>query len=367
MIYYLIQYLIPYYPDLNALSYLSSRVILALITSILLSLYIYPKAIPFLRSLKAGQPIRSLGLEEEMKKLGTPTMGGAVIIFTTLFSSLLWLDVFNRHFITLCIVTLGFGGIGFWDDYLKVAKKNTAGLSSSRKMLGLIFFSLVALGWHLWSSELVPENSISLNPTWVNIPFFKNLYIKLGYLYVPFALLVMVGTSNAVNLTDGLDGLAIGPIITCSLTLLILSYITSNTILSKYLYYHSVYGSGEISVFLASLIGSSIGFLWFNTFPAQIFMGDSGALALGGIIGTVAVITGHEFLLLIMGAVFVVEALSVIIQVASFKTRGKRVFKMAPLHHHYQKKGWPEQKITVRVWIISLLLALLSILTLKLR
>ena len=205
------------------------------------------------------------------------------------------------------------------------------------------------------------------SPTSVNLPFLKSMVIELGILYAPFAVLVMVGSSNAVNLTDGLDGLAIGPVITCALTLLILSYVTGNVIIAKYLYYHYIPGTGEISVFLSALIGASIGFLWYNTFPAQIFMGDSGALSLGGILGTVAVITGHEVLLVVMGGIFVAEAFSVIIQVTSFKTRGKRVFKMAPLHHHYQKKGWPEQKITVRIWIISFILSLLSILTLKLR
>ena len=368
MFYYLLSGLVPQYHDLNAFTYLSSRIILALLTSILVSMFLYPKVIIFLRSLKAGQPIRELGFEEQMKKQGTPTMGGIVIIFATLVSALLWMDILNRHFITLSIVTLGFCIVGFIDDYLKISKKNSTGLRSSKKMFGLLFFSILAISWHLYASKTqVPEASISLDPTLLNVPFIKNFFINLGILYVPFALIVIVGTSNAVNLTDGLDGLAIGPVITCCMTLLILSYLTGNALLSKYLYYHSVYGAGEISVFLAGVIGASIGFLWYNTFPAQIFMGDSGSLALGGIIGTTAVLTGHELLLLIIGGVFVVEALSVIIQVGSFKMTGKRVFKMAPIHHHYQKKGWPEQKITVRVWIISFMLALLSLLALKLR
>ncbi len=358
----------PKLSGLKAFSYLSSRAILALITSIIISMLLYPKAIRLLRSLKAGQPIRDLGLEEQLLKKGTPTMGGIVIIFATLFSVLLWMDITNRHFLTLLIVTIGFGYIGFLDDYLKITKKNTDGLSSKKKMLGLLFFGACAVLWHLWSSFHVSNpNAYTLNPTSVNIPFLKNVIINLGILYAPFAIFVIVGASNAVNLTDGLDGLAIGPVITCALTLTILSYVTGNVIISKYLYYHSIPGSGEISVFLSALIGASIGFLWYNTFPAQIFMGDSGALALGGILGSVAVITGHEVLLILMGGIFVAEALSVIIQVASFKTRGKRVFRMAPVHHHYQKKGWPEQKITVRIWIISFILALLSILTLKLR
>ncbi|MBX9703540.1 MAG: phospho-N-acetylmuramoyl-pentapeptide-transferase [Silvanigrellaceae bacterium] len=353
---------------LNAFTYLSSRAILALITSILISMYLYPRFIRRLRSIKAGQPIRSLGLEEEMQKQGTPTMGGIVIIFATLVSAILWMDLANRHFITLFIISVGFGSVGFFDDYLKITKKGTKGLPGKKKMAGLIFFATLAVGWHLWSSFHLTSMHISnYNPFAINIPFFKNLALDLSYFFIPFAVFVMVGSSNAVNLTDGLDGLAIGPVITCAMALTILSYITGNVVLAKYLYYHVVPDAGEISIFLSALIGASIGFLWYNTFPAQIFMGDSGALALGGIIGTVAIITGHEILLVFMGGVFVIETLSVIIQVWSFKTRGKRVFRMAPLHHHYQKKGWPEQKITVRLWIISFMLGLLSILTLKLR
>lgn len=371
MIYLLINKLIsinPKFSDLKAFTYLSSRAILALITSVVISMFLYPKAIRLLRSLKAGQPIRELGLEEQMQKIGTPTMGGVVIIFATLVSVLMWMDITNRHFFTLTIVTLGFGFVGFYDDYLKISKKNTKGLSSKKKMLGLIFFAVLATTWHVWSTHhLESLAQLPFRLTAINLPFVKDKPIELGILYVPFVLLVMVGSSNAVNLTDGLDGLAIGPVMTCAFTLLILSYVTGNIVVSKYLYYHYIPGTGEISVFLSALIGASIGFLWFNTFPAQIFMGDSGALSLGGILGTVAVITGHEILLILMGGIFVAEAISVILQVTSFKTRGKRIFRMAPLHHHYQKKGWPEQKITVRIWIISLILSLLSILTLKLR
>ena len=371
MIYLLLSKLIALHPkfsNLRAFTYLSSRAILALMTSILISMFLYPKAIRILRSLKAGQPVRELGLEEQMQKSGTPTMGGVVILFATMFSAFLWMDVTNRNFVTLAIVTLGFGFVGFLDDFLKISKKNTDGLSSRKKMIGLLFFSFIALAWHHWASlNYGAHTQIAATLTTINIPFLKNVVIDLGYLYFPFSILVIVGSSNAVNLTDGLDGLAIGPVITCALTLLILSYVTGNIIVAKYLYYHYVAGTGEISVFLSALIGASIGFLWYNTFPAQIFMGDSGALSLGGILGTVAVVTGHEILLVVMGGIFVAEAVSVIMQVASFKTRGKRIFKMAPLHHHYQKKGWPEQKITVRIWIISFILSLLSILTLKLR
>lgn len=358
----------PKFSGLKAFTYLSSRDILALLTSIVISMILYPKVILFLRSLEAGQPIRELGFEEQIKKKGTPTMGGIVIIFTTLLSSFLWMDLSNRYLYMLTIVGLGFGFIGFLDDYLKITHKNTKGLSSKKKMIGLFFVTLFAVTWDVYSSQsALTWEALVKFPSIVHVPFFKHLILNFGLLYIPFVFFVIIGSANAVNLTDGLDGLAIGPVITCALTLLILSYVTGNTVVAKYLYYHNIPASGEITVFLSALIGASIGFLWYNTFPAQIFMGDSGALALGGILATVAVITGHEILLAIMGGVFVAETMSVIMQVASFKLTGKRIFRMSPLHHHYQKKGWPEQKITVRIWIISFMLALLSILTLKLR
>ncbi|MEN9529982.1 MAG: hypothetical protein RI932_1855 [Pseudomonadota bacterium] len=368
MLLLLIQRLTQFESKLNALTYLSSRAILALITSILISLFLYPPLIRRLRALKLGQPIRELGPETHFEKKGTPTMGGVVIIFATLLSAFLWMDLNNHHLWTLTLVTLTFGCVGFLDDYLKISKKNPKGLASRYKYIGLSIGAFIALGWHLSQTGISnSENLISSSLTTVHIPFLKGAALDLGWLYIVFAYFVLVGSSNAVNLTDGLDGLVIGPVITCSIALLVLSYVTGNVVVAKYLYYHTVPGSGEITVFLAALIGSSIGFLWFNAWPAQVFMGDSGALPLGGILGAVAMITGHEILLVIMGGVFVVEALSVIIQVGSFKMRQKRVFRMAPLHHHFEKGGWPEQKITVRAWIISFMLALLSILSLKLR
>jgi phospho-N-acetylmuramoyl-pentapeptide-transferase len=370
MLFALFQKLTKFESGFNAFSYLSSRAILALLTAIVISMALYPPMIRWLRALKLGQPIRELGPASHMEKKGTPTMGGVVIIFATVASAMLWMDLSNRHLWTLIIVALGFGLVGFFDDYLKIVKKNPQGLASRWKMLGLLVFGSAAVAWHLWSSfTLVPPMSAAANqhPLALSLPFMKDQVLSLGWLYAPFALLVVTGSSNAVNLTDGLDGLAIGPVITCSIALLVLSYVTGNVVVAKYLYYHTVHGSGEITVFLAGLIGASIGFLWYNTWPAQVFMGDSGALPLGGILGAVAMITGHEILLVIMGGVFVVEALSVIIQVGSFKIRQKRVFRMAPLHHHFEKGGWPEQKITVRAWVISFMLALLSILTLKLR
>ena len=368
MLYSLFQHLMKIESGFNALTYLSSRAILSLLTAIVLSMVLYPPLIKWLRALKLGQPIRELGPASHFEKKGTPTMGGLVILFATLVSAFLWTDLKNNHLWTLVIVTLSFGTVGFFDDYLKISKKNPKGLASRYKFVGLLLGGSVAIFWHLWSASstaaLFPSSG---SPTILYLPFLKEFSLNLGYFYAPFALLVLVGTSNAVNLTDGLDGLVIGPVITCSIALLVLSYVTGNVVIAKYLYYHTVHGSGEITVFLAGLIGASIGFLWYNTWPAQVFMGDSGALPLGGILGAVAVITGHEILLVLMGGVFVVEALSVIIQVGSFKIRKKRVFLMAPLHHHFEKGGWPEQKITVRAWVISFMLALFSILTLKLR
>jgi phospho-N-acetylmuramoyl-pentapeptide-transferase len=364
------QYLFSKNPEwsfLNVFQYLSTRMILSMITAIILSTVIYPPFILRLRALKLGQPIRELGPASHMEKKGTPTMGGLVLVLTTLLSALLWIDLSNTHFVTLSIITAGYCFVGFLDDYLKISKKNSKGLSSKKKMLGLILVSSIALAWHIKTSPVFANSSGFIIKHYIQVPFFKDTILDFGVFFIPFLMLVLLGSSNAVNLTDGLDGLVIGPVITCSLALLCLCYVTGNSVLAKYLYYHTIPGSGEITVFLSALIGASIGFLWFNTWPAQVFMGDSGSLPLGGILGMVAIITSHEFLLVIMGGLFVVEALSVIIQVVSFKTTQKRVFKMAPIHHHFEKMGFPEQKITIRAWIISFMLALLSILTLKLR
>lgn len=355
----------------NALTYLSSRGILALITAILLSMALYPPWIRRLRAMKLGQPIRELGPETHFSKKGTPTMGGLVIILSTLASAWLWSDMGNKHLWVLTFVTVGYGFIGFLDDYLKISKKNSAGLSSRKKMLGVIAFGAAAVAYHVytgnaWNAHAV-DAQMTNTVTQLRFPFFKDLLLDLGVLMIPFGVIVLIGASNAVNLTDGLDGLVIGPVITCSMALLVLAYVTGNAKVADYLLYHRVLGSGEICIFLSALIGSSIGFLWYNTWPAQVFMGDSGSLPLGGILGMVAIITGHEILLIVMGGVFVVEALSVILQVGSYKLTRKRIFKMAPLHHHFEKAGWPEQKITVRTWIISFMLALVSILTLKFR
>lgn len=366
MIYALIQDLVSYEKALHAFTYLSSRAILAMLTAIIFSMVCYPPLIRWLRAIKLGQPIREVG-PAHFEKKGTPTMGGIVIILSTVLSATLWMDLKNYHYATLTFVTLTFGFVGFLDDYLKVSKKNSKGLASRYKMLGLLLFGSITVAWHVWATKHFVPEGVAKPTSYLYIPFLKGIVIDLGWFYAPFAVLVLAGTSNAVNLTDGLDGLVIGPVITCAIALLALSYVTGNVVLAKYLNYHTIYGSGEIAVFLAGLIGGSVGFLWYNTWPAQVFMGDSGALPLGGILGAVAMITGHEILLVVMGGVFVIETLSVIIQVTSFKLLGRRVFKMAPIHHHFEKIGWPEQKITIRAWIISFMLALFSILTLKLR
>lgn len=355
------------YPELHALTYLSSRMIMSLLTAIVISMVVYPPVIRWLRSIKLGQPIRELGPASHFEKKGTPTMGGVIIIVSLLSSALLWCDLGNPHLWTLAAVTITFGAVGFTDDFLKITKRSSDGMSSRTKMAGLLGASILIMLWHAYVSKGYPTIGENLAFGTLHIPFLKNVSLNLGWAYLPFAVLVLVGTSNAVNLTDGLDGLVIGPVMTCSAAFIILSYVTGNTVIAKYLYYHTAPFSGEVTVFLSAVIGSSIGFLWYNTWPAQVFMGDSGSLPLGGILAAVAIITGHEILLVVMGGVFVVEAISVILQVSYFKMTRKRIFKMAPIHHHYEKLGWPEQKITIRAWIISLMLALLSILTLKLR
>ncbi len=367
MIYQLILTISKQYPELNAFTYLSSRLILSMLTAILISMFLYPPVIRWLRSIKLGQPIRELGPSSHFEKKGTPTMGGLIIILSTLMGALLWSDLSNPHLWTLLFVAVSFGVVGFLDDYLKISRKSSEGLSSRLKMVGLVAASGVALLWHWHVTSGYPVQPSGMAFGSVNIPFLKDTVVDLGPWYFLFGILVLVGTSNAVNLTDGLDGLVIGPVMTCASALTVLSYVTGHLLIAKYLYYHTVPFSGEITVFLSAVVGASIGFLWYNTWPAQVFMGDSGSLPLGGIIATVAVITGHEILLIVMGGVFVVEAASVILQVGSYKLTKRRIFRMAPIHHHFEKAGWPEQKITIRAWIISLMLALLSVLSLKLR
>ena len=346
----------------NLFRYLTFRSGGAGLTSLIISFCIGRRVICWLKSKQAeGQPIRLDGPESHLlTKKGTPTMGGTMILLSVTISTLLWVDLTNPYVWIVLLVTLGFGAIGFRDDYLKLTKRNTKGLSSRKKLVWQAIISIIAA---VAIHAVAPANLTDQ----IAVPFFKNILIDAGFLYVPFVLIVMIGASNAVNLTDGLDGLAIVPIMIVAGCFALISYLVGNAVFAKYLELHYVPGVGELAVFCSALVGASLGFLWFNAPPAQVFMGDTGSLALGGSLGTISVITRHEFVLAIIGGLFVMEAASVIIQVVSFKTRGKRVFKMAPIHHHFEKLGWKEPTIVIRFWIIACIFALLGLSTLKLR
>jgi len=342
----------------NVFHYITVRTFIAFFTAFLLCWMWGPYFIQRLRDNQIGQAIREDGPQTHKKKAGTPTMGGGLILLSTLIPVLLWVDMLNPLVWAVLIVTWGFGAIGYIDDWMKVSKKNTKGLPGRIRLVGEFLISagvvFVLVRWFGLSTK-------------VHFPFFKNLNLDLGYLYIAFASLVIVGTANAVNLTDGLDGLAIVPVIISASTLGLFAYVSGHYAISSYLQIPHVIGAGELTPVAASIVAGSLGFLWYNAFPAQVFMGDVGSLSLGGFLGTMAVLTNNEILMLILGGVFVIEAVSVIMQVASFKLTGKRVFKMAPIHHHYELKGLTENKIIVRFWIISILLAILSLATLKLR
>lgn len=346
------------FSPLNVFRYITVRTFIAFFTAFFLCLIWGPAFIQRLREKHFGQSIRDDGPQAHKKKAGTPTMGGGLILLSTLVPCLLWVDMMNPLVWGVLIVTWGFGLIGYIDDYLKVSKKNSKGLSGKLRLLAefLISGGVVAI--------LISSFNLS---TTVHIPFVKTLAFDLGWLYVPFASLVIVGTANAVNLTDGLDGLAIVPVIISAATLGLFAYVAGHFSIAAYLQIPHVVGAGELTPVAATIIAAGLGFLWFNAYPAQVFMGDVGSLSLGGFLGTMAVLTNNELLMVVLGGVFVVEALSVITQVASFKLTGKRIFKMAPIHHHFELKGLTETKIIVRFWIISILLAVLSLATLKLR
>ncbi len=358
MLYHL---LYPLHTDFSALyvfRYITFRTIYATITALMISFMLGPWLIATLQRMQLGQTIRKVGPESHFVKEGTPTMGGALILVAIILPTLLWADLTNLYIWVCLLVTSGYGTIGFVDDYLKVVRKNSDGISARQKMFWQLLIAAAA-ALLLYFSGLVE--------THLSVPFFKNISPDLGVFYIPFAMLVMVGASNAVNLTDGLDGLAIGPMIIAASTFLLLAYLSGNVNLAAYLQITSVPGAGELSVLCGAMVGAGLGFLWFNTYPAQVFMGDVGSLSLGGALGTIAVITKNEFVLVIVGGIFVIEALSVIVQVVSFRYWGRRVFRMAPIHHHFELKGWPEPKIIVRFWIISIILALIALSTLKLR
>ncbi len=359
MLVYLLVPLAKYHIVFNVFRYITFRTAMATVTALALSFLLGPYVIKKLRTLQSGgETIREHTPERHRVKAGTPTMGGILILCAILLSTLLWADLRNRYVWVIVIVTTGLGLIGFLDDWRKL--RTQKGISASRKFGLQILLSGFVLGWLFF----FPPSGFS---TVLAVPLFKGWLIPLGWLWIVFALLVIVGASNAVNLTDGLDGLAIGPVIMAGGAFAVIAYLTGNFKAADYLRILNVKGAGELTVFCGALVGAALGFLWFNTYPAQVFMGDVGSLALGGAIGTLAVLTKAELLLPLIGGLYVVEAGSVIIQVAAFKLTGKRVFRMAPLHHHYELAGWPEPKITVRFWIISFALALLALTTLKLR
>ncbi|RMG40260.1 MAG: phospho-N-acetylmuramoyl-pentapeptide-transferase [Candidatus Dadabacteria bacterium] len=358
MFYHLLYPLHEVYSWLNVFRYQTFRAMLAFLFSFIIVLVLQPV---FIRKLQRkgvkGQPIRGEGPKDHLAKQGTPTMGGVVVILAVTLSTLFLADLTNKYVWLTLGVMLSFAALGFVDDWRKVNQQNSRGVPGKVKLFWQICISALA-GWLLLKMGFSTE---------LTFPFFKNLSFDLGYWFVPFVVLVVVGTSNAVNLTDGLDGLAIGPVMTVATLYALLAYLAGHKQLADYLAITHISGMGEISIILAAITAAGLGFLWYNTFPAQIFMGDTGALSLGGVLGFIAVLVKHEILLVVAGGIFVVEALSVIIQTYSFKLTGKRVFKMAPIHHHFELKGWAEPKIIVRFWIISIVLALVSLATLKLR
>lgn len=345
----------------SVFNYITLRTVLAAMTALVISFLVGPTMIRKLTAYKIGQSVRSDGPQTHLVKAGTPTMGGALILTSIAITTLLWGDLRNHYVWVVLLTTMGFGVIGWVDDYRKVVHRNPKGLSAKAKMFWQSIIALM-VGIYLWNTATLPAQ------TELIVPFFKFVVIPLGAVtFVVLAYFVIVGTSNAVNLTDGLDGLAILPTVMVSGALAIFAYVAGNAVFSKYLGIPYIPGAGELAVFCGALAGAGLAFLWFNAYPAEVFMGDVGALALGGALGTVAVIVRQELVLFIMGGVFVVEAVSVMIQVASFKLTGKRVFRMAPLHHHFELKGWKETQVVVRFWIITMLLVLVGLATLKLR
>ena len=348
------------YSGFNVFQYLTLRSILGVLTALIISFIIGPPLIKKLSSRQIGQQVRSDGPQTHLAKAGTPTMGGALILVAIGISTFLWSDLHNRYVWIVLFTTFAFGLIGWVDDYKKIMKKHSDGLSAKYKYL---FQSIAGLA----AAVALYMTAVSPAETNLIVPFFKNVSIELGMLFVVLTYFVIVGTSNAVNLTDGLDGLAIMPAVMVGGALGVFAYVTGNVKFAEYLSIPYIQGVGEVVVFCGALVGAGLGFLWFNTYPAQVFMGDVGALALGAALGVVAVIVRQELVLFIMGGVFVVETVSVILQVASFKLTGKRIFRMAPLHHHFELKGGPEPRVIVRFWVITVILVLIGLATLKIR
>jgi len=361
MLYWLAQQLAPEYTAFNVFSYLTLRAILAVASALLFSLLIGQRMIDWLSHYQVGQQVRDDGPQTHLKKAGTPTMGGALIIVSILVATLLWADLGNRHIWIAMGVMVLCGLVGFYDDYLKLVVRNAKGIAARWKYFWLSVAGIGAALLLLYTARTPAETTLFL-------PFLKNFALPLGAVgFVVLSYLMIVGMSNAVNLTDGLDGLAIVPAVMVAGALAIFAYLSGNAIYAPYLGIPALPGVGEVGIFCSAIVGAGLGFLWFNTYPAQVFMGDVGALALGGGLGVVAVMVRQEVVSLLMGGIFVLETASVILQVASFKLRGKRIFRMAPIHHHFELKGWAEPKVIVRFWIISLLLVLAGLATLKLR
>jgi phospho-N-acetylmuramoyl-pentapeptide-transferase len=361
MLYHLLVRLVEFDSFFNVFRYITFRAAYATVTALLLSFLIGPWIIRRMRDLKAGQTIRREGPESHQSKAGTPTMGGLIILASTVVPTLLWADLRNPYIHILLISTVWMGVLGFLDDYLKVVKRKSKGLIGRQKLVGQVALG-VLLGVLL---HLRPIHGAFVTQT--SVPFFKNVFLDLGWLYVPFIVLVLVSSSNAVNLTDGLDGLAIGLAGIAGFAFAGFAYVAGRADWSSYLQILYLPGAGELTVYCMSLVGAALGFLWFNAHPAEIFMGDTGSLAMGGAFGTLAILLKAEFLLVIVGGVFVMEAASVILQVASFRLRKKRIFRMSPIHHHFELIGWDEQKIVVRFYILGILFALLALSTLKIR
>ncbi len=362
MLYNLLYPFADYVQFLNLFKYITFRSAGAALTSLVFCFVFGPSLIRWLKVKQGkGQPIREDGPETHLlTKKGTPTMGGVMILASMVLSTLLWADIKNPYVWIVLFVTIGYGVIGFVDDFLKVTKRNTKGLNGRMKLIGQFSIALAA---GIWIQTLAPAGMSQH----VAIPFVKDYMLNIGFLYLPFVMMVMVGASNAVNLTDGLDGLAIVPIMIALTCFSLIAYIVGNAHFSEYLQIHGVAGTGELCVLCSAFVGAGLGFLWYNAPPAMVFMGDTGSLASGGAIGAISVITRHELVLAIIGGLFVVEALSVIVQVASFKLTGKRVFRMAPIHHHFEKLGWAEPTVVIRFWIIAFILALIGLSTLKIR
>lgn len=360
MLLWLTDFLSQFVSGFAVFQYLTFRTMVSVVTALVISLVIGPIVIERLSYHQIGQTVREDGPASHLSKAGTPTMGGALILIVILFTTLMWGDLSNRYVWTVLAVTMAFGAIGWVDDYLKLSRQNSKGLAASRKYFWQSVVGIAAAVVLYTSAELPVETELI-------VPFFKSVAIPLGAGYMVVAYFVIVGTSNAVNLTDGLDGLAILPTVMVGAALGIIAYLAGHLEFASYLQIPYIADAGELAVFCGALVGAGLGFLWFNTYPAQVFMGDVGALALGAALAVVAIIVRHEIVLFIMGGLFVLEAVSVMLQVASYKLTGRRIFRMAPIHHHFELKGWPEPRVIVRFWIVTLVLVLIGLSTLKLR